>query len=372
MCYELEELQQIIDNNYEGEVNEVLAHIKACPECREKFQKLKQQDKLIESVFEMEMVIPPRRPINVCTVDFKEKNKRRIFNMSKKTKKWSAVAAGIALCGGLLFVEPVRTKAGELLKIFRMQKITSIAISQEDLSEIDKIFRDGSGSKNIENIMKIDVESKGKESFVEAPKGEADIKGKLAIDKVIKAPKGFVYEHVGKAPKADVTIKLDIDKTNDLLNYLGEKTKLPKALDQKPFVIHFNEVVSYNFTQKTGNKDKERKYISVMEMNTPTVEIPNDVDEKQLIKSLFSMSFLPENLKNQFMKIDDLTSTIPVPYDVEYQTKEDITVNGQKAIVIKNKNSNYVNVYLQDKEKLYIVNGNCTSDEMVSFIEEMK
>lgn len=372
MCYELEELQKIIDNTYEGDVEEVLAHIKACPECREKFQKLKQQDKLIESVLQMDMVIPPRPTINVYTVDFKEKNKRRIFNMSNKTKKWSAVAAGIALCGGLLFVEPVRTKAADLLKIFRMQEITSIAISKEDISEIDKIFSNGSGSKNIGDIMKVDVASEGKEAFVEGPKGEADIKEKLSIDKVIKAPKGFVYEHVGKAPKADVTIKLNIDKTNDLLNYLGEKTKLPKSLDQKPFVIHFNEVVSYNFGENTGNKEGERKYINVMEMNTPTVEIPNDADEKQLIKSLFSMSFLPENLKNQFMKIDDLTSTIPVPYDVEHQTKEEITVNGEKAIVIKDKDSNYVNVYLQGKEKLYMVNGNCTSDEIVSFIEEMK
>lgn len=372
MCYELEELQQIIDNTYEGDVNQVLAHIKACPKCREKFQKLKQQDKLIESVLQMDIIIPPRPTINVYTVDFKEKNKRRIFNMSKKTKKWSAVAAGIGLCGGLLLVEPVRTKAADLLKIFRMQEITSIAISQKDISEIDKIFSNGSGSKNIGDIMKIDVTSKDKESFIEAPKGEVDIKEKLSIDKVIKAPNGFVYEHVGKAPKADVTIKLDIDKTNDLLNYLGEKTKLPKSLDQKPFVIHFNEMVSYNFGEKTGNKEGERKYINVMEMNTPTVEIPNDVDEKQLIKSLFSMSFLPENLKNQFMKIDDLTSTIPVPYDVEHQTKEERNINGQKAIIIKDKDSNYVNIYLQGKEKLYMVNGNCTSDEMVSFIEEMK
>ncbi|MCY6369455.1 anti-sigma factor family protein [Clostridium ganghwense] len=371
MCYELEELQKIIDNTYEGDVNEVLSHIKDCPDCREKFQRLKQQDKLIESVLQSDMVIPPPRPINVCTVDFKEKNKRRIFNMSKKAKKWSAVAAGLVLCGGLVFSEPVRTKADELLKIFRMQEITSISISKQDISEINKIFNDGSGSKDIGNIVKVDVSSGGKNSSIKAPKEEADIKEKLSIDKVIKEPKGFVYERVSKAPKTDVTIKLDIDKTNDLLNYLGEKTKLPESLDKKPFTIYFNELVSYSFTQKTENKDEERKYIDVVKMNTPTVEIPKDVDEKQLIKSLFSINLLPQNLKEQFMKIDDLTSTIPVPYEAEYQTKEDITVNGQKAILIKEKNSNYLHVYFQDKENLYAINGNCTVDEILSFIEEM-
>ena len=39
MCYEIEILQQIIDNAYEGDVQEVLAHIKICPLCRENFDK---------------------------------------------------------------------------------------------------------------------------------------------------------------------------------------------------------------------------------------------------------------------------------------------------------------------------------------------
>jgi predicted anti-sigma-YlaC factor YlaD len=60
MCYELEELQQIIDNTYEGDLDEVLAHIKACPKCREKFQKLKQQDKLNRECSSNGYLIPPR------------------------------------------------------------------------------------------------------------------------------------------------------------------------------------------------------------------------------------------------------------------------------------------------------------------------
>ncbi|MCY6483053.1 hypothetical protein OW763_01630 [Clostridium aestuarii] len=372
MCYELEVLQQIIDNTYDGDVDEVLSHIKNCSECRKKFHKLKQQDKFIESVLQMDMEIPPRRPINVCTVDFKKKNKRRIFDMSKKARKWSAAAAAVVLCGGLVLVEPVRTKAEDLLKIFRMQKITSISISQEDIKGIDKLFSEGNGTKDIKDIIKVDVSSNGKEVSAEGPEGEADIKEKLSIENVIKAPEGFKYEYVAKQPRTDVTIKLNIDKANDLLNYLGEKTKLPKELDQKPFTIHFNEAVAYNFSQKTENKNKERKYINVMKMNSPTVQTPKDVDEKQLIKSLFSMSILPQNLKDQFMQIDDLTATIPVPYSPEYQTKEDITVNGEKAILIKNNNGDYSTVYFKDKDDLYVINSNCATDELVSFIEEMK
>ncbi|SHJ92458.1 anti-sigma factor [Tepidibacter formicigenes] len=376
MCYDIEILQKIIDNAYEGDINEVLSHIKTCPSCKNAFEKLKHEDNFIENVLNEGIKIPPRRPINIYTVDFKEKqnNKRRIFNMSKKARRWSAIAAGIVICGGLLFAEPVRAKAEELLKMFRMQEITTVSISESDISEIDKLFREGNGYKDIPNIGSIDVSSQGKEIRIENPKGADEIKEKMNIDRIVKVPKGFVYDYASKEPKADVTIKLDIDKTNDLLKYLGEEISLPKLLDKKPFIIHFNDIVSYEIVKETKNEDEIRKYINVTQMDAPTVEIPKDVDEKKLIKTLFSMKFLPENLKKQFMSIDNLTSTLPVPYSTEYQTKEDITVNGQNAILIKDKDSKYpyLSIYFKDKDKVYVVNSNCSVEEILPLIEEMK
>ncbi|SHH35080.1 anti-sigma factor [Tepidibacter thalassicus] len=369
MCYDKEILQQIIDDAYKGDVDEVLSHIDNCPVCKSNFEKLKQQDKLIESVLNVGMKIPPRRPINVYTVDFNKENKRRIFNMSKKARRWSLVAAGIVICGGLLFAEPVRAKAEELLKMFRMQEITSVSISESDIMEINDLFSKGNGYKDISDIGSIAVSKKGNEIRIKGPSDADEIKEKMSINKVIKAPKEFVYTYAVKHPKTDVTIKLDVDKTNDLLNYLGEKVSIPKALDQKPFVIHLNDVVEYEIVKNEGYQ-----YIKVTEMDAPTLQIPKDVDEKQLIKTLFSTNFLPKNLKKQFMSISDLTSVLPIPYSPEYQSKRDLTINGQKAVIIETEDPeySYVEIYFKDKNKIYYINTNCSVEEILPLIEEMR
>lgn len=370
MCYKLEELQEIIDGNYKGDRDKALEHIKVCPKCKEKFQKLKQQEKLIESILQIDMKVPRPRGINTYTVDFEKKNKGRIFNMSKKARKWSMVAAGLVLCGGLALNTPIRTKAEDFLKIFRMQKMTSISINRQDISEIGRIFSNGTGSKNISDIIKIDVASNEKNISIEKPYKEEEIKEKLSLDKVVKAPEGFSYDYVSKNPKTDVTLKLNVDKVNDLLGYLGENTKLPKSLDKNPFNIHFNESIAYNFSKISKDNDKDKEYIQLIKTNTPTIEVPKNVDEKEVIKSLFSMNILPDNLKNQFMQINDLTSTIPIPYSAETQTKEEVNIKGEKAIVIKNKNSKYMTAYLQKNDNLYIVSSNCSSKEILEFMEE--
>ncbi|WMJ79380.1 hypothetical protein RBU49_10810 [Clostridium sp. MB40-C1] len=371
MCYKLEELQEIIDNTYEGDINEALFHIENCPHCRTNFQRLKQQDKFIESALQIDMEIPQRRPINIKTVDFKEKSKRRIFNMSKKTRKWSAVAAGIALCGGLLCMEPVRTKAADFLKTFRMQEITSISINQSDFNEINRIFSEGKGSKNINDIAKINVSSNGKNVDLQSPRSEEDIKKQLGVENVIRPLKGFEYSYISKQPKTTVSIKLDVNKTNDILSYLGEKSKLPKSLHEKTFSLQVGDIVTYDFVEKSSD-NKQKKYIGVTKMTEPTVQIPKDIDEKEVIKALFSMKFLPENIKKQFMGIDDLTSVIPIPYDSEHQSKKDIIINGQKAVLIKDKSLNYINLYFKEKDDFYIIDSNLTIDEVLSFVKEMK
>lgn len=371
MCYKLEELQEIIDGNYKGDRDKALEHIKICPKCREKFQKLKQQEKLIESILQIDMKVPHPRCINTYTVDFQKKNKGRIFAMSKKARKWSMVAAGLVLCGGLVLNKPMRTKAEDFLKIFRMQKMTSISINRQDISEIGRIFSNGTGSKNISDIIKIDVASKEKNISIEKPYKEEEIKQKLSLDKVVKAPKGFSYDCVSKNPKIDATLELNVDKVNDLLTYLGENTKLPKSLDKNPFNIHLKDSIAYDFSKTSKGVDDEKEYIQLIKTSTPTIEVPKNVDEKEIIKSLFSMNILPDNLKNQFIQINDLTSTIPIPYIEETQTKEEVNIKGEKAIVIKNKKDRYMTVYLQEDNNLYIVSSNCSSKEVLEFMEEI-
>ncbi|MCT4618387.1 MAG: DUF4367 domain-containing protein [Marinisporobacter sp.] len=367
MCYEIEVFQQIIDGTYEGDIDEVFSHIETCPYCKERFDTLKKEEKLVEGIFNKGLVMPSCRPIHVVN-----KNKRRTFKMNQLAKRWTAVAAVALICTSLLFVDPIRAKAQDLLKIFRIQEMKTVSISESDIREIDEIFRKGNGSKEIENFIKVDVSSGGKEINIDNPSAEK-IKDKMSNAKVMNLKEGFKYEYASIYPKQEITMKLNIDKANDFLNYLGETTTLPKTLDNRPFSIRSENVISYSLKSENKTKDKERKFIWVTQMKAPTIEIPSDVDEKQLIKSLFSMNFLPNNIKEQFLDMEDIPSTIPIVYNPETQTKEEVNIRGEKGIIIKNKDSRaYYNIYFKQGDMVYSIGSNFDVDEVLSMVEEMK
>ncbi|MFZ5967698.1 MAG: hypothetical protein ACOYVK_11080 [Bacillota bacterium] len=377
MCYKIEELQELIDHEFQGDVQAAMAHINTCPTCTMMFERLKNEEKIIENALKAGMVIPKPVKMDANTITFlKEKKKvRRIFPMNTVTKRWTVAAAVVVLCGGLFFFEPVRATAQELLKLFRVQEITGISISQSDLYEIEKLFQEGNGQREIPNFGHIDVSSQGKEVVLENPDGIDEIKEKMPDALLMTAPDGFEYQYVTLIPKTDVTLTLDVKKVNDFLTYLGEEVQLPQAIDQKAFTIHTNNVLNYSIVQDAKEEGKEVRTIHISQIDAPGLEIPEGVDERQLIQSLFSMSFLPKNLKEQLMGIQDITTTLPIPYHAEQETKKDITVRGNKAILIEpiNAERDYFRLYFKEQNKLYFVDGyNYPAAEVLSLIEAME
>lgn len=375
MCYDIELLQQIIDNEYEGDVQEVLAHIKICPACRENFEKLKQEDQIVEKVLQTGMITPRRRPISEYSIrTIKNEKKRGNFKMNTAKKRFAAVAAGIILCGGLFIFEPVRAKAQDLLKMFRVQEITGISISQSDIHEIERLFEKGEGMKEIENFGRIEVTSEDARYSLDNLTGPGEIKEKMPSAKVIPQTTKFNYGYASIIPETNVILELDVNKVNDFLEYVGERNKLPMTIHQKTFTIHTEDVLNYSLISREEGNDYP-KHINISQMEVPTLEIPSDVDEKELLDALFSMSFLPSNLKRQLMGISDLTSTLPIPYSADSEVKRDIVVRGEKAVLIESKEReyNYFRLFFKEGNTLYSVDANnCTIDEVLPLIESME
>ncbi|MCT4508123.1 MAG: hypothetical protein N4A48_05065 [Tepidibacter sp.] len=366
MCYEEKILQQIIDNTYEGDLDEVLKHINSCSICKERYNALSHQDELIKNLLNKDLEIPSRPIINI--------EKRRKINMNKNMKKWTAVAAGLVVCAGLVFAEPVRVMAEDFLKIFRVQEVKTVAISLKDIREIEALFEKGKGELKIGEIGNISVTSQEEVLPGLDNPTEDTIKKELKIDNIIKLPKNFKYEYVNKIPASNLNMKLDVDKANDLLAYLGEDIKLPKTLDNKNFAISFEDSMSYTMNkQEQNNKNRMETYIQVVQMKKPEIKMPKDVDEKDLINTLITMKILPENLKRQFAAIDKLESTLVIPYNPESQIKKDISINGQTAVLIKNNEESdyHISIFFNYEGNTYIINSDYEEKEVIQAIEEM-
>ncbi len=371
MCYKEEVLQEIIDREYAGNVDEVLEHINTCSKCKSTFEALKEQDEFVEKALQTNMAIPPRSSIDLSL----NENKRRFFEMNKKAKKWGTIAASIVLCSGLFLAEPVRGAAQDILNMFRVQEVKSLSISGSDIREIGDLFEKGKGAKELGEFGKFEIASQEEIYSFENIKGPEEIKEKVPHAKLLNLPSDFRYVYGAYNPKTDVTMTLDVKKINDLLTYLGEKAKLPEGIDNKPFTLHTSNNLSYSVTKNTENINRREKYISVVQMDAPTLEIPENVSQKELIDALFSASFLPENLKNQLMGIGDLTSTLPVPYDEEREISKEISIHGQKGILIENKDQkDYSGFRLCFKENntVYFIEGDIPFEEALSYIENMQ
>jgi len=369
-CYEDLVLQQVLDGSYDGDLQEVMAHIELCPICKRNFEQMKRDEDFISGAISEGMQIPPANFEHTLMLSkYQSKNDKGARIMNSTYRKLAAGAAGLAIVGGLFAFEPVRAMAQDLLKVFRVENVETISISESDIYQIDRAFSEGRGSIDMQDFGKVDVVSKDEGVTSESISSLEDVKGLLANAKLPELSEGFkadsqAYMH----PEMDIRFELDSAKINEFLEYLGEEALLPDTVSHKPFYVHTEEGVSYSILKESGGR------MSIAQTKSPSLEIPSDVDEKALIKSMLSMKLIPEDLRKQLSAIDNLATTIPVVYNKDKETMEKMTVAGEKAVVISAKDGSYTNMSFKKDGYLLFISAfdGVTKQELVDIANTME
>ncbi|WHH57910.1 hypothetical protein [Petroclostridium sp. X23] len=375
MCFEDNILQQVIDGEYRDDASKVYKHMEQCQKCRKAFARLKASEEFIRQRLEQDMAVPPVREFkNESLLSKKVYRRKGVIYMNTPLKRITAAAAAVAVCAGLLSFQPVRTYASEFLKIFRANEVQGISITQQDLSQIEKVFRDGQGKVDVENLISMEVSSESKGFTAKNITDFNEIKQKAPSAKLVKLPPEFQYESFGTQPETDMIMTLHVEKINDLLTYLGEETRLPQELNGKKFHIRTGNVVQYQVSnsKEQGNDNEEYKGFSLVQMDTPTLEIPDGVDAQELIDALFALQILPDNVRKQLQGISDISSTLPIPYDAEKQEKIEVTIQGQHGIALKSEDEKYdrCDVVFKEGNQLYFAGGRGVTLEVLLQILE--
>lgn len=376
MCYDEGIFQEIIDGEYEGNLEEVKEHIANCEKCKRKFEELQKAEIFISGKLEAGFRTSEMRKIDVEYQLFKfyKEEKGRKY-MNSKVKKLAAVAATLTIIMGTMAYEPIRVRASELLNVFRVNEVTGISVTDDNMYKLEAAFEKGEGAVDLKDFISADVKSK--EESIKMPKTEIS---KEAIKKykqdaeLIPINDSLEYDYMTIHPETDLTLKFNVTKANDFLEYLGEDVKLPKEIDQKEFQIHTGKFINYTIHPKKEDKSSN-KHILVTQIGTPTLTLPEGVNQKQMVDILLSLKLLPQNIKDQLSNIEDLTTTLPIPYSKEYQTKKDITIKGQKAILIENKDSEdkYCTVIFKKGDSLFKVDAKgYSSQEVTALLEAME
>jgi len=377
MCLNENDLQEIIDDVYKGNLEEAMEHIQSCSSCNSQFQKLQMNDQDVFTLLEHGMHLPPQPVLkHEWSLEDDADTLRGLNFMKHINTKWKAVAAA-ALIGIMFMIEPVQVAADSFLKLFRVQEIETVSITQSDIHELDSMMRQGNGEVSIDNIGTFEFSSNGEEFFNENPENLNEITSAFSNVKVIESASGMELDYLSIIPKSTVRFTLDVKSTNEILTYLGSDEMLPESLDQKSFEMTADKLASYTFVSKQNDND-EQASINVTIMREPQIGLPKDVDAKDVVKALANSGLIPSEIKKQLMGIKGLESVIPIPYSEEQQVRSEQNINGNKAIIIENKESDedywdYTSVYIKDDDYFYVFNShNVDKETLITLIKEME
>lgn len=325
-CFDAGTLQAYIDGELEIDVKKKLeSHLEACPECKGHLDELKANDDFafakINSYRQFtfdnaepsgKAAVPKRKNL----LDYS--NPKGVENFMFKYKKLLAAACSIALVVTCLSFQPVRAAISNALSIFRVDNVQGIKVTLDDIQQIQKKLNGMDSQIDMDKLGKITRQGG------ESKQVSVDEALKLAGDSVSLLPAGLSSNkpEITTTEPARIEFNLNVENVNSVLKSFGTQKLLPENIENKTFAVNFPRQFSINY--KIGNKT-----VSISQMRSPEIEVPEGVNADEIYECLVNLPILPDNIKNQLKSIKDWQHTMYVPV-LEGQSEE-ADINGCKG-----------------------------------------
>ncbi|RJQ29292.1 MAG: hypothetical protein C4589_05125 [Peptococcaceae bacterium] len=321
MCFNEGSLQAHLDLELPApEAEKVEAHLARCPRCRSLLAKLKENSLFVSRQLPAYAALLEKSGLktdpgqffacarerrNGGRVKFHWKGAISMFSRNKKAVTAAALTAVVAICFSF---SPVRSFAGNLLTIFRVERMQTITISPEDIAQLQEVFEKGAGGADIGNLGRFEVAG-GQEALRNVtPDGVRE-----AVDFPVRLPanlKGYKEPALSISPETTVSITLDTVKANQLLRSLGSVQLLPEALNGQTFTVKIPRAVIAEYYPV---KDNQPEGLFIAQGRSPELAAPEGVDMTALREALLSIPALPENLRRQLAAVTDWQHTVLIP-----------------------------------------------------------
>lgn len=330
MCYSTGTLQAYLDGELPAaRRQEVEQHVQSCPRCREQLGRLEENLAFARSCLTGYAAHVSRWPVQsevawqklLAGEGVSENNWRKGGTMLTRFKKAVAVAAGIALLGGAFSLQPVRGFAENLLQIFRVEKIQTVQISAEDLSQLRQHLEKSQGEFRLANLGQFRVAHKSRASKITL--AEARQQASFPF-RVIQDYQPYV-EYVEKEEANQFSLRLQVEQANAILQSLGGQKLLPRELDGQEFTIKTGDAYRTVYRDPRGQNT-----ITHVQMPAPELLVPRGVDVAALRQALLELPFLPDNLRRQLAAVQDWQHTALIPV-MEGQARE-VAVDGTRGV----------------------------------------
>lgn len=270
------------------------------------------------------------------------------FRVKRGIKKWTAVAASVAVLAGALTFAPVQQAVADFLSVFRVQQVQTIKIDPNEMEQMARSIQSQVGEVDLQQFGKVEVTKQPKEVNVSLAQIQGQVPFKFKKPTFVPANYTLV-DPVAVHQDGDASFRLNVEKSNALLKSLGAKTLLPDSLQGKAFNIHMPAGVQLQFRQQNGQRG-----FTISQFASPEVTVPSGVDPQALRSALLDLPILPEDLRSQLASIEDWQHTMVIP---ETEGVEKINVAGHEAFFSQPKGSDHSTMFWVDNGVIYQLQG---------------
>ena len=329
-CYEDHVLLAYLDGELKSEGMAVESHLQQCEQCQARLRALADDEQYVEGVlsehleeielgnnFKEESWIRLKFQLNAGR---RPKAKSKLSGISRSQRRLAAAAVVLLLIGGFS-LGSVRGVVADLLSVFRVDRIETIAISPQEMDQIDEAVRKGIGRIEIDNLGTFRVDGKG-ETVWDGSLAEAQKKLDFRIIKPALEGYGEPQVRIKEYPSQSLT--LNVPGINEMIRSLGGTKLLPRELDKQTITLSAPPQMFLNY-QSPGLFP-----VSIVQMKSPQLVVPGNVKVEEVRDTLLSLPFWPEGIRQQLAGINDWRNTMVIPTTADIQP---VTVRGYQGVI---------------------------------------
>jgi hypothetical protein len=256
--------------------------------------------------------------------------KRGTFRFALGFGITAAVTACLLIAIG--FLTPMGDRAiAAMLQTFRIQHMVGLEITDADFSKIQQAFQSGTLDAQSFDLKQYgEVEVKGGGQGVQMTPAEA---AKQLGRPVKQLPGADENGKLYVQPAFDVTLRLNVDKVNQMLTRLGGKTKFPAEADGQPISMKIPAFVQANLqgSAAAGGNKNNKAYKQLNQIRVPKLDVPQGIDVNRVRQAVLDLPILTDDMRRKLEGIIDWKNTFPVPSD--QGESKNITVGGKEAVL---------------------------------------
>ncbi len=315
---------------------EVQQHLATCRRCTQKASVVRKRGERVHVLLsELEPqveagAVTPRHAHSRFAAYRQEKKERRMAHnpFSRRYRPAWAATALVLLTVITLTVPPIRTLAGELLGVFRVQRITFTPVdvdtfpdekTLEALSpEIERMFGD---------TLAVVADSRPEELTEAAARERAPFPIRLQDT-------SDAARHEWTAP-LHIAMDIDVQHLQTLFTELGYRdVDLPHELDGTTLEADFSGMLT-TYYGDCQEESMGQDCMTFIQMASPTVSVPDGLDVEQLGRIYLELLGTPVAEAAQLSKQIDWTTTLVVPFPHHVNlTHETISAGGVEVTLL--------------------------------------